>query len=132
MKTQDGTTARIGRVTGTLIELKEQVNKTLGISEQRQRLFYRKAQGADVELYEDWRTVASYGVKRGDTVMLVVREPWQRTETADSGKCQTKTVHLTLPEECAEVFEAVLNSIYRFRRDPLAQHTLLDLSRNRQ
>jgi hypothetical protein len=128
LKMQDGTTARIGRVTGTLMELKEQVNKTLGISGHRQRLFYRKAQGADVELDEDWRTMTSYGVKRGDTVMLVVREPWQRTETADSGKCQTKTLHFALPEVCVGVFETVLDYMYRFHRDPRAEHTLPDLS----
>ena len=58
LKTQDGTTVRIGRVTSTVTELKEQIHKTLGISEHRQRLFYRKAQGADVELDEGWRTVA--------------------------------------------------------------------------
>jgi hypothetical protein len=45
-----------------LLDLKEQVNKILGITEQRKRRFYRKAQGVDVELYEGWRTVASYGV----------------------------------------------------------------------
>ena len=110
------------------MELKEQVNKTLGVSEHRQRLFYRKAQGADVELDEDWRTVASYGVKRGDTVMLVVREPWQRTESADAENGQTTTVRLTLPEACVEVFEAVLDYMYLVHRDPRAEHTLPDLS----
>ncbi len=40
---------KIGPITGTVTELKGQINKTLGIS--WQRLFYRKAQGgADVEL----------------------------------------------------------------------------------
>jgi hypothetical protein len=39
-----------------------------------------------------------------------------------------KTVHLTLPEECAGEFEAVLDYMYRFHRDPRAEHALRDLS----
>jgi hypothetical protein len=127
LKTQDGVTTRIGRVTDTVSDLKGQVNKALGISEQRQRLFYRKAQGSEVELDEDWRSLTGCGVKRGDTLMLVVREPWQRTEM-DNDDAQTTTVRLTLPEACVGVFEAVLDFMYRFHRDPLAEHTLPDLS----
>ena len=109
-------------------DLKEQVIKTLGISEERQRLFYRRAQGSEVELDEGWRTLASNGVKRGDTVLLVVREPWQRTEPADAGDGETTTVRLTLPEACVGVFEAVLDYMYGFHRDPRAEHALPDLS----
>ncbi len=43
LKTQDGTTMKIGRATSTLSDFKEQVCKALGTSEQRQRLFYRKS-----------------------------------------------------------------------------------------
>jgi hypothetical protein len=107
--------------------LKGQVNKALGISEQRQRLFYRKVNCSEVELDEEWRSLAGCGVKRGDTLMLVVREPWQRTET-DKDDAQTTTVRLTLPEACVGVFEAVLDYMYRFHRDPRAEHTLPDLS----
>ena len=128
LKMQDGTTVKIGRVTNTVTELKEQIHRTLGLAEQRQRLFYRKAQGADVELDEGWRTVANYGVKRGDTVMLVVREPWQRTEAADAGHGRTTTVHLALPEACVGVLEAVLDYMYGFHRDPRAEHALPELS----
>ena len=128
MKLQDGATARIGRVTGTVSDLKEQVSNTLGISAQRQQLFFKNTQGSGVELDEDWQYLGSCGVKRGDTVMLVAREPWQRTEAAGGGDGQTTTVRLTVPEECAGVFEGVLDYMYGFHRDPRAEHALPDLS----
>ena len=90
--------------------------------------FSWKAQGSDVELDEDWRVLSCYGLKRGDTVMLVVREPWQRTETAHAVNGLPTTVHLTIPEACVGVFEAVLDFMYRFHRDPRAEHTLPNLS----
>ncbi len=119
---------RIGRANSTVLDLKEQVNRALGISDQQQRLFYRKYQSSDVELIEDWRTLSSYGVKRGDTLMLVVREPWQRTEPADAGDGQTTTVLLALPEACVGVFEGVLDYMYHFHRFPRAENALPDLS----
>ncbi len=75
--------------------------------------------------------MANYGVKRGDTVMLVVREPWQRTEAADGGHGRTTTVHLAalaLPEACVGALEAVLDYVYGFHRDPRAEHALPELS----
>jgi hypothetical protein len=57
LKSQDGATARISRVTGTVSDLKEQVSKT-------QRLFFRKAQGSDVKPEEDWRTLGICGATR--------------------------------------------------------------------
>ena len=55
----------------------------------------------------------SYGVKKGDALSLIVREPWQRTDQA------SRTVHLALPEPCEAVFEAVLGYMYdeRARRE---------------
>ena len=127
IKMQDGTNTWTGSITGTVLELKEQIGQVMNISEQRQRLLFQNAQGSEVELDEDWRSLAGCGVKRGDTLMLVVREPWQRTET-DNDDAQTTTVRLTLPEACVGVFEAVLDYMYRFHRDPRAEHTLPDLS----
>jgi hypothetical protein len=128
IRMQDGAVASIGSITGTLADLKEQINKTLGISEQRQRLLIRNAQGRDVELDEGWRSLGGYGIQRGDAVTLIVREPWQRTEAADVGHGQKTTVRLRLPEACVGVLESVLDYMYRFHRDPQAELALPDLS----
>ena len=128
VKMQDGATIRIGRITDMVSDLKTHIDKTLSISVSHQRLFYKGTKGADEELVEGWRTLANYGVKRGDVVMLVVRAPWQRTEIADVGDGHMRTVNLTLPEACVGVFEAVLDHMYEFHRDPRKEHALPELS----
>jgi actin-like ATPase involved in cell morphogenesis len=128
LKMQDGMTVKIGRVADTVTQLREHVNKILGITVQQQRLFFGKAQNDHIELDEGWRTVSNYGVKRGDAVMLVVRGPWLRTDPADASDVQTKTVHLALPELCASVFETVLDYMYRSYCNRKAGNVLPDLS----
>jgi hypothetical protein len=129
LKMSDGSTMRIGRVTESVTELKTQIHKTLGISEPRQRLFCRKGQESNVELDEGWRSLANYGVERGSIVMLVVREPWQCVErSADNN---TKTVHLALPEACADVFETVLDYMYHFHRVAKPEYAFPYLSADR-
>ena len=59
--------------------------------------------------------------------MLVLREPWQRTELGNSDG-QGTTVYLTLPEVCAGVFETVLDYMYCFYHDPRVKQTLPNLS----
>ena len=49
---QDGMTLKIGRVTDTVMQIREHINNILGISVQQQRLFFRKAQTNDIELDE--------------------------------------------------------------------------------
>ena len=106
IKSRDGATIKIGQVAGTLQDLKKQVQLAHEIPECQQRFFVRNGQKGDEELDEDWRTLRSYGVKKEDTLNLLVREPWQRTDLA------SKTVNLTLPEPCASVFEWVLDYMY--------------------
>jgi hypothetical protein len=53
-------------------------------------------------------TRGSDGIKRGKSVILVVRGPWQRTGTASAGGDQNPT-RINLPEACVGVFESVLD-----------------------
>jgi hypothetical protein len=106
IKSLDGATFKIGNVACTLQDLKKQIQLAHEIPECQQRFFLWKGQEGDEELDEDWRTLRSYGIENGDTLNLVVREPWQRTDQA------SKTVKLTLSEPCASVFEWVLDYMY--------------------
>ena len=124
VKMQDGTTCKIGRVSSTLSELKGQLHKLRCLSKERQRYFFRKGQDTDIEIDEDWRTIGSYGVTRGDAVLLVLREPWQRSGSRDLGNIQIKTVHLSIPETCANIFESILDYMYKFHCEPGSLHTL--------
>ncbi len=60
--------------------------------------------------------------------MLVVREPWLRIESGTASEGQTMTLHFTLPEACVGIFDAVLDYMYLFYRDPRAEHKLPDLT----
>jgi hypothetical protein len=114
VKSQDGTTFKIGSVSDTLLDLKERIEAACNIPKCQQRLFVKKGQAEDQALDEDWRTLRSYGVKKGDALNLIVREPWQRTDVTNKS-----AVHLMLPEACASVFEMVLDYMYdeRARRE---------------
>ena len=98
LKTRDGKAFKAGSVSGTVLALKQQVQEFLGISESQQRLFHRDDQGRERELDEDWRTLGGSGMKRGDTVLVVAREAWQRWDAA------SRTVHSanrpTQPPSC--------------------------------
>ena len=118
IKTQDGATTMIGSAAGTLLDLKQQVRQLHSIPESQQRIFMRQGQGEQKELDEEWRTLSSCGVKRGDTLLLVLREPWQRTDAT------TKTVHLTLADGCVSCLEGVLDYMYWHHRDPRAPNPL--------
>ena len=115
IKSRDGATFKIGNVASTLQDLKKQVQLAHNVPECQQRYFLRKGHaGEEQELDEDWQTLRSYGVKKDDTLNLIVREPWQRTDLA------SKTVNLTLPEPCASAFEWVLDYMY----DDCARHEI--------
>ena len=60
--------------------------------------------------------------------MLTTREPWQRTEASDGGAGPTKTVYLSLPDVCTQVFESVLDYMCSFHRSPSAELPLRDVS----
>jgi hypothetical protein len=95
----------------TLQIMKQRIRKILTIPEDQQRLFHRGDNGDERELDEDWRTLQGCGVKVGDTLLLVMREPWQHTDMA------TKTVRLTLPDMCAEAMDHVMDYMHRFHCD---------------
>jgi hypothetical protein len=118
VKTRDGTAFKAGSVLGTVLALKQQIRELLGIKESQQRLFHRDEQGQEQALDEDWRTLGCSGVKREDTVLVVVREPWQRTDAA------SKTVHMTVPEPCLGAFEHVLEHLYGHYNDPRGANAL--------
>jgi BTB And C-terminal Kelch len=112
VKMQDGSSLSVGKISDSLLELKKQVQAacSCGIPVREQR-YYVLRESKNVELVEDWRRLSSLGVKAGDTLLLLPREVWQRTDSS------SKTVHLSLPAPCVDVFERVLDFMYSYRCD---------------
>ena len=121
---KDGTNMWIGNISDTVTDLRKRIRRARGIHEDQQRILYRKSREVVLELDEEWRSLASYGVRPGDSILLLTQQPWQRTEASGD----KRTVHLTLPDHCVDAFEGILDYMYGFHRELLHAPALPDLT----
>jgi len=108
---QDGSSASVGKLSDTLLDLKTQVFDVHGIPIKDQTYFLKRGT-KDTEISDDWRCLSDYGIKSEDTLLLVIRDPWYRLEYDEA---ETLTIHLSMPTPCVQVFERILDFMYNYR-----------------
>ena len=117
IKMQDGSTASIGKSTDTLWDLKRHVCDAYDIPIENQRYF--RIDGAkQTEIIDVWKQVSDFE----QPLLFIPREPWQRVDN------ETKTVYLSLPNPCLEVFERILDFMYNYRCDDSCLQALGELN----
>ena len=94
LKLQDGSCFSLGKLSEPISSLKKQIQGLLGFPMADQRLFTCRGSVQDQELVDDWRSLASSGLSKGDTLLLI-RRPWMQCDP------ETKSLKLQLPEPCA-------------------------------
>ncbi len=102
VKLLDGSTFTIGSLAQLVSILKEKMEELQGIPACDQRLFFlQEADGMEIELSEDWRTLAGCRVKKETTLLLMQRQSQQYDPS-------TKTLTLLLPDICARLIVAIV------------------------
>ena len=100
LKLQDGSCFSSGKLSDPISSLKKQIQGLLGFSMADQRLFTCRGSVQDQELVDDWRSLASSGLSKCDTLLLI-RRPWMQYDP------ETKSLQLQLPEPCARCLLSV-------------------------
>ena len=124
IRTRCGSSAYVGDSSMSVETFKSEITKLCGIGEYRQRLILSRgelrAEGGGEEtsreLSEGWRTLEQYGVTRKSKLLLILREPWQKTDMA------CRTTYITCPILNFDTFEEFLDWLYTRFNQPTSVH----------
>jgi hypothetical protein len=95
IKLSDGVCLALGCLSDCIRDLKEKVFKSLHIPVIEQILLRRHESGQNLELSQDWRSLAAYNVKKGEILFLNQKRTWQHFDSL-----QMNSLSFHLPELC--------------------------------